>query len=712
MSSPLNIGSPKRAPDANGNQQTPSGTPDIRVLRAQYGGTPPLPNVPPRAGSVAGSPATRNINLMPPSDGSPASRRGSFAVGGISRSFGDQSGSGASTPSGHVPELDDLPAEEKAKVLRRHLVSREERLRGADSEQPSGSATPTPKRSQTSLRSSGQETSSDHHREESDAFPISYETPGADITPRERAISFTGPSSSTAVDPTFEHIHEPGGFRRNYLKIKASEQGVAHPTVVNNFIDFLFIFGHFAGEDLEEEDELKSEEEDVEQQFTVPVTSTPSTGLPDVDENTPLMGKPRHSTRSASRRRRTATSTGPHGNATVTQAVMMLLKAFIGTGILFLGRGFYNGGLLFSAGLFVFIAMVSLYTFLLLVHTKYEVSGSFGDIGGKLYGNWMRYLILGSIVVSQLGFVSAYIIFVAQNLQAFVMGVTKCGTYLPMAVTIGVQVVVFLPLVLIRDLAKLSTTALVADAFILFGLIYIFGTEISIVAERGAAQVQAFNYNSFSLFVGTAVFSFEGIGLVIPITDAMKEPRKFPKAITGVMFFLTVLFGGAGALGYLTFGSEIQTNVLVNFDTSSKIVQTVQFLYAMAILLSVPLQIFPATRILENGLFVRSGKQDNYVKWQKNCLRFVVVFTCAVISWLGADDLDKFVAFIGCFACVPLCYVYPAMLHLKAVARTRRQKVADIAMMVFGIIACVFTTSQTLKLMFEPAPEGPPIYKC
>ena len=63
--------------------------------------------------------------------------------------------------------------------------------------------------------------------------------------PRERAISFTGPSTSNAVDPTFEHIHEPGGFRRNFLKLKASEQGVDHPTFVNNFIDFLFIFGHF-----------------------------------------------------------------------------------------------------------------------------------------------------------------------------------------------------------------------------------------------------------------------------------------------------------------------------------------------------------------------------------------------------------------------------------------------------------------------------------
>lgn len=41
------------------------------------------------------------------------------------------------------------------------------------------------------------------------------------------------------------------------------------------------------------------------------------------------------------------------------------------------------------------------------------------DIGGALYGSWMRYIILGSIIVSQLGFVSAYTIFVAENLQVW-----------------------------------------------------------------------------------------------------------------------------------------------------------------------------------------------------------------------------------------------------------------------------------------------------
>jgi proton-coupled amino acid transporter len=147
----------------------------------------------------------------------------------------------------------------------------------------------------------------------------------------------------------------------------------------------------------------------------------------------------------------------------------------------------------------------------------------------------MRYLILGSIVVSQIGFVAAYIIFVAQNLQALVMGLTHCQHLVDIKYFILVQLVVFLPLVLIRDLAKLSSTALVADAFILVGLVYIFGSEISIVATQGIADVQLFNPRDFSLFVGVAVFSFEGVGMVIPITDAMREPHKFPKVLTGVM---------------------------------------------------------------------------------------------------------------------------------------------------------------------------------
>lgn len=146
--------------------------------------------------------------------------------------------------------------------------------------------------------------------------------------------------------------------------------------------------------------------------------------------------------------------------------------------------------------------------------SKFVVPGSFGEIGGKLYGPWMRYLILGSIVISQLGFVATYTIFVAENLQSFVLGVTDCKSIYPVQYFILLELIVFLPLALVRDIAKLSTTALIADGFILLGLLYIFGSEFSILATRGIAQVKLFNPRDFPLFIGTAVFSFEGIGLV------------------------------------------------------------------------------------------------------------------------------------------------------------------------------------------------------
>lgn len=61
---------------------------------------------------------------------------------------------------------------------------------------------------------------------------------------RPRAASFAG-SSNAPQDPAFEHIHQPGGFRRNYLLLRANEQGADEPRMLNSFIDFLFIFGHY-----------------------------------------------------------------------------------------------------------------------------------------------------------------------------------------------------------------------------------------------------------------------------------------------------------------------------------------------------------------------------------------------------------------------------------------------------------------------------------
>ncbi|KAG0700274.1 amino acid transporter [Suillus ampliporus] len=701
-SRPVNIGSPRQGHVFHSGTPTPTGTPDLRAWRAQYTGTPPVPNIPARFTPDSFTSGSPGLNTLPQSEFLGRAYR--LPSGGISSARPSISGTPGSGFDSGALDLDNPPDEDKARVIRRHLLMREERQNRGDVNSIAGSELDG-RVPNDDVPSAGSSTPPPAVLiEETEVFPIPYEAPGADIThdiykwhsdqrrqaARPRASSFSG--SVAPSNPAFEHIHEPGGFRRNYVLMHANEQDGEERRQTNNFIDFLYIYGQFAGEDLEEEEDRLEDEE---------ATIRPGPSQHDahiaVDETEPLL-KPR----SMSRSRRRAASVSHHGDATVTQAVLMLLKAFVGTGILFLGKAFANGGLLFSVIMISVVALVSLYSFLLLVRTKFVVSGSFGDIGGALYGPWMRYLILSSIVVSQIGFVCAYMIFVAENLQAFVLAITDCATDWPVHYFIFMELVIFLPLALVRNLAKLSVSALVADAFILAGLVYIFGSEMSLIGERGIAEVQAFNPKDFPLFVGTAVFSFEGIGLVIPITDAMREPHKFPKVLTGVMISLLFLFGGGGALSYLTFGSNVQTVVLVNLDQKSKLTQSVQFLYSLAILLSIPLQFFPAVRILENGLFVRSGKQDPRVKWLKNLFRFGLVAISTVISWAGAADLDKFVSLIGSFACVPLCFVYPAMLHYKAVAKTRTEKIGDIVLGVFGMAAMIFTTALTIQLMAEP----------
>ncbi|KAI5983401.1 amino acid transporter [Pisolithus albus] len=661
-SRPVNIGSPRRDGASRTGTPTPTGTPDIRLLRAQYSGTPPVPNIAVRYTPASASYSSRDGPLA-----TSVSSNDGATVGGR-RPFAPENSENDTSAT----DMMGLSDEEIARVVRQHLDA------------PTTSSI-------TPVRSPPQ-------RESADAFPIPYEAPGADITHdvykwhvdqrrqagRPRAASFAG--SVTPSHPAFEHIHEPGGFRRNYVLLQSNGQGVEDRRATNNFVEFLYIFGQFAGEDLEED------EDRVDEEATGP--AEPDTVPTVADEAQPLL-KQTQRTRSHSRRR--AASVGARGDATVPQAVLMLLKSFIGTGVLFLGKAFANGGLLFSGVTIAIVALVSLYSFLLLVKAKFIVSGSFGDIGGTLYGPWMRYVILSSIACSQIGFVAAYTIFVAENLKAFVAAVTQCTTNFSVLFFILIQLVIFLPLALVRNLAKLSTAALIADVFILAGLIYIFGSEISIIGQRGTAEVQLFNPRDFPLFIGY---------VVIPITDAMREPHKFPRALTGVMIGTLFLFGGAGALAYLTFGKEVNTVILVNLDLTDKFTQAVQLLYSAAILLSIPLQFFPAVRILENGLFVRSGKRDPRVKWLKNLFRFALVMFCTGLSWFGAADLDKFVALIGSFACVPLCFVYPPMLHYKAAARTWTQKLIDIVLCAFGLTAMVFTTVQTIKLM--AAPEAAP----
>ena len=545
----------------------------------------------------------------------------------------------------------------------------------------------------------------------------------------KRSLSFnvTRPEPESEV-LDINNIKVPGGFRRNFLRRAADDNDLPEPIpphgiggfgdspsrhgrsnpqlFTNNFLEFLTLYGHFAGEDLEEDDEVLNPDE----YFSSDAWEDRSYEGEGSDGE-PGEGSTLLTPGTTGRRKRKRKERGTAGNNSSFNAALLLLKSFVGTGVLFLPRAYLNGGMLFSNIVLLGVASLSYYCFILLVNTRLKVEGSFGDIGGALYGKYMRALILSSIVLSQVGFVSAYIVFTAENLQAFVLAVSKCKEYIDIKFMVLMQLVVFLPLSLIRDIGKLGFTALVADVFIMLGLIYLYYYDIATIVDRGGvSDIKAFNPSTWTLFIGTAIFTFEGVGLIIPIQESMRRPSKFPGVLAIVMVIITTLFISIGALSYAAYGSHTQTVVILNLPQDDKFVNAVQFLYSLAILLSTPLQLFPAIRIMENELFSRSGKYNPYIKWQKNNFRFCLVVICALIAWGGAGDLDKFVALVGSFACVPLVYVYPPLLHLKAVARKRWQRIADYALFCFGVVGCVYTTVLSIYLWAGGSAPKPPGY--
>jgi len=238
---PVNI-RPGTPQSQNGEDFSISGSPGLRALRLHYG-TPPVPNIPPR-------------NIPISSSSNRPSAAGTPIIGGIRIQAPGGPGSGTRTPaSGYENPFEELTEEEKARILRRHLVSREQREQQLDRKSSFGSFTDRgegpSKNKQNVARDSVPAT------EESETFPIPYHTPGADLThniykwhsdqrraARPRASSFAG-STHSSVNPVFANIHEPGGFRRNYLLMRAHEQGEEEPEMVSSFIEFLYLFGHF-----------------------------------------------------------------------------------------------------------------------------------------------------------------------------------------------------------------------------------------------------------------------------------------------------------------------------------------------------------------------------------------------------------------------------------------------------------------------------------
>ncbi|KAJ2878109.1 hypothetical protein IWW38_006404, partial [Coemansia aciculifera] len=298
-----------------------------------------------------------------------------------------------------------------------------------------------------------------------------------------RRRSFSGWESDPEWDLPFRpaQINVPGGFRRQFVRERAAREGRPHPGIITeSFIDFIALYGHFAGGNyLSDDDE---EYFDFMQGYGGDTSSLlAAAAAEDADERTALVQQQRPGLRRSH-------SGGMQATASSRKAFFLIIKAFVGTGVLVLPRAFYNGGLLTSCVLMVFVAWYAWHCILLLGDVYLKIGGgSYSDIGLRLYGRWMQFAVTTSIVLAQIGGCCAYTIFVAQNWRNVFNTLSACKMQLSTEFWVLIQLAVFIPLAFIRQIRYFAPVALVANLLIIVSLGYLLGFDTWTIANKGPA---------------------------------------------------------------------------------------------------------------------------------------------------------------------------------------------------------------------------------
>lgn len=113
-----------------------------------------------------------------------------------------------------------------------------------------------------------------------------------------------------------------------------------------------------------------------------------------------------------------------------------------------------------------------------------------------------------------------------------------------------------------------------------------------------------------------------------------------------------------------------------------------------------PLSIYPVNQILESWTIDRWIKPTSsngcLITSLKNVQRLLICLLAAYLGINCIEALDVVLALIGATCGAPLAMLLPTLLHLKSMAKTKKEKVKDLIFIVVSCIVLVFCMIQVI----------------
>ena len=345
---------------------------------------------------------------------------------------------------------------------------------------------------------------------------------------------------------------------------------------------------------------------------------------------------------------------------------------------------------------------------------------TYPELAKRALGKYSVVVELG-IALFQFGVCLTYLIFVPDNLRTCAYAMT--GYRIPKVALLWMMILVEIPLCGIRDIRRLTTTNVIASFLILMGLVSVLviavqeGTTSTYNAEthedewvfvqnlRGLQPLT----ESWFLFIGTSFFMMEGsITLLVPLQEAVYRPEdrdRFPDMNRNVTAWICVFYVVFSAIACAAFGSHIQTALTASL--TGKLATFVQLAYSIAVMLTFPLQAFPAMEVAIRMMHAVTGStaaddaphDDSKQDWHRNIFATTIVLLLGVIAVCAIDYLGNVVSILGSLFGIPLALVFPPLMHNSLVKdsspMTRWTNYAVVVVGFFAMAAASFNTIVT-----------------
>nr|XP_021199193.2 proton-coupled amino acid transporter-like protein CG1139 [Helicoverpa armigera]XP_049694527.1 proton-coupled amino acid transporter-like protein CG1139 [Helicoverpa armigera] len=363
--------------------------------------------------------------------------------------------------------------------------------------------------------------------------------------------------------------------------------------------------------------------------------------------------------------------------------MLHLFRGNIGTGLLAMGDAFKNGGIVFSPIVTALLGIICVHAQHLLLNcseemhrkskrdrapgfaeTVYLVFAS-GPVSCRSMATTMKILVNGFLCVTQLGFCCVYIVFIANNVKMI------CDQYnIHISLSIHMLFVV-LPIMLacmVRNLKYLTPFSTIANIMMAFGVavvIYAATQDLPAVETR----VYMASWQQLPLYFGTAIYAFEGIGLVLPLKNEMSNPESFQKPL-GVLNVGMVVVGSifitVGFLGYLKWGDEVLGSLTLNLQPGEVLSNVVQSLIALAILFTYPLQFYVPIAITWPAIEKKYGATHPVAK-ELGYRALLVILTFILAE--SIPELGLFISLVGAVSSTALALMFPPLLELVSTSQ-------------------------------------------